>query len=94
MLESRSDFVICAWSECSGLDCPAEFIECLANHLARLLRVAGLMLVVNRQLLVSLIPRTRVSERASPKVTGQGEIAIAFRKARKRTPRGAVCVDR
>jgi hypothetical protein len=58
MLESRSDLAKCAWSKCASGVCPAEFIECVANNLSRLLRVAGPMFVVDRQLLVSLIPRT------------------------------------
>src|SRR5947208_17036559 len=79
MLESRPDLVICAWGKCAGVVCPAEFIERLANHLPRFLGVAGLMFVVNRQLLVSLVPWTRVPDRASPKVTCHGEVPIAFR---------------
>ncbi len=93
MLESRSDLVICAWGKCAGVVCPAEFIECLANNLPGFLRVAGLMFVVNRQLLVSLIPQTRISQCVSPKVAGHSEIAVAFCEAGKRAPGCAIGFD-
>src|ERR1700720_4096338 len=55
--------------------------------------VAGLVFVVDRQLLVSLIALTRISQRVSPKLAGHREIAVAFREPGKRAPRGAVGLD-
>ena len=61
MLESCPDLAIRTWGDCASVVCPAEFIERLANNFPRLMWFAGLVLVINRQLLVSLIALTRIS---------------------------------
>jgi hypothetical protein len=61
MLESRPDLAIRTWGDCTSVVCPAEFIERLANNFPSLMWVAGLVFVINRQLLVSLIALTRIS---------------------------------
>src|SRR5258708_1888942 len=93
MLEACPDLAIRTWGDCASVVCPTEFIECLANNFPSLMWVAGLVFVINRQLLVSLIALTRISQRVSPKLAGRREIAIAFREPGKRAPRGAVGLD-
>src|SRR5580692_12603348 len=93
MLEACPDLAICTWGDCAGVVCPAEFIECLANNFPRLLWVAGPVFVINRQLLVSLIALTRISQRASPKLASHSEIAITFREPGKRASSRAVGLD-
>src|SRR5260370_38727953 len=93
MLESCPDLAICAWGDCASVVCPAEFIECLANNFPSLMWVAGLVFVINRQLFVSLIALTRISQRVSPNLAGHSEIAIAFRELGKRAPGVAFSLD-
>ena len=93
MLESCPDLAIRTWGDCARVVCPAEFLECLENNFPGLMRVADFVFVINRQLLVSLIALTRISQRASPKLAGHSEIAIAFCEPGKRAPGRAVGLD-
>src|SRR5580692_7980070 len=93
MLEACPDLAICAWGDCASVVCPAEFIECPANNFPRLMWVAGPVFVINRQLLVSLIALTRISQRGFPKLASHCEIAIAFCEPGKRAPGRMVGLD-
>jgi hypothetical protein len=80
MIQSRLDLVIGARSDIAGLVGAAKFIQRLPHNLLSPLWVASLMLVVNRQLLVSLVALPRIAQGTSPKLAGQSEIAVPLRE--------------
>jgi len=66
MVKFRPDLALGARSDIGDLFCAAKFIGRLPDDMHRLLRVASLMFVVNRQLLVRFIARTRKFTNGAP----------------------------
>ena len=55
VIELRLDLSIWTWRDVADLNCAPKFIECLLHDLSRLVWVADVMFVVDRQLLVGFI---------------------------------------
>src|ERR1019366_3341420 len=94
MLKPRIGPAICGRRNGSTLGCTTELRERFTRNHESLSRLAGFMLVVNCQLLVSFIPFLRVSHGAFPKFARAGKVPIALCQSRERGAGSTIGFDR
>src|SRR4029077_15958681 len=91
-MESRFDLAIRAACDVAHLNCAAKFTECLPDYSLSLFWITRLVFVVNRQLLIRLIPVPRISHGISPKLTCQNEDTFPLGHPCHRPPRCPICL--
>ena len=77
-IKSRRYLAIHARCDFTDLNGAAKFIERLTDDLPSVLRIARLVFVIDRELLIGLIAMPCISECTFPKLTGQIEITLAL----------------
>jgi len=76
------------------LNCAAKFIERLPDYSLSLFWITRLVFVVNRQLLVRLIPVPRISDGIFPKLARQIEVTFPLGELCKEPSRRSICFCR
>src|SRR5579863_1584648 len=91
MIKSCLEFLIGTRRDITYLKGAAKFVDCLSDYLLSLFWITRFVFVVNRQLLVRLIPVPRISHGISPKLTCHFEVTFPLGQARQRPPRRPIC---